>query len=298
MKNYKPILMLLLILSLMIPSAVFAACPEAATDSTMEEQEIYIYDQAGLFTNEQYMKLQEQAMSVSNYSQCGVYFVAVNDYWEYSLAGDVLTAAEDIYHEYGFGYGEERDGILLLLSMVDRDYALVTYGSFAHAAFTDYGQEVMYNNFLDDFSDNHWYGGVLDYIMDSERMLDMALEGTPLDVQGPPEGSIYEDYYESYPDYEDSGESLVMAVPMALLPAAALSLVICLVLKRQMKTARIQTNAFEYVVGNSVDFRVKQDIFTHVTHSRRKINTSSGPKPGGGGTTVRSSGFSGRSGKF
>jgi len=150
-------------------------------------------------------------------------------------------------------------------------------------AFTDYGKDVMSENFLDDFADNHWYGGVLDYLLDCEHMLDMALEGTPLDVQI--QGTSQD-------------RPLFMAIPMALLPAAALSLVICFIFKRQMKTARRQTDAFEYVVGNSVDFRVRQDIFTHVTHSRRKINTNSGGSKPGGGTTVRSSGFSGKSGKF
>ncbi|MBR7149129.1 MAG: TPM domain-containing protein [Firmicutes bacterium] len=299
MRKRNVFLTLLLILSLAIPSAVFATGPETATDSAVEEQEIYIYDEAGLFTEEQYQNLQEQAMSVSNYSQCGVYFIAVNHFGAYSSYDDILLAAEDIYRTNELGIGEEQNGILLLLSMNQRDYALVTYGSFAHMAFTDYGQEVMCNNFLDDFSENHWYGGVLDYILDCERMTDMALEGTPLDIQGPPDGSIYDEYYDTQDQYYGGGErSFVTAVFMAVLPSAALCLVICNVLKRQMKTARRQTDAFEYVVGNSVDFRVRQDIFTHVTHSRRKINTGGGGSKSGGGTTVRSSGFSGRSGKF
>ncbi len=276
-------LTLLLILALAIPSAVFAAGPETVIDSGTEEQEIYIYDEAGLFTGEQYQNLQEQAMSISNYSQCGVYFVAVNDYTDYSSYSDILSAAEELYLANGFGIGEEQNGILLILSMIERDYALVAYGDFGNMAFTDYGKDVMSENFLDDFADNHWYGGVLDYLLDCEHMLDMALEGTPLDVQI--QGTSQD-------------RPLFMAIPMALLPAAALSLVICFIFKRQMKTARRQTDAFEYVVGNSVDFRVRQDIFTHVTHSRRKINTSSGGSKPGGGTTVRSSGFSGKSGKF
>ena len=283
MRKCNMFLTLLLILALAIPSAVFAAGPETVIDSGTEEQEIYIYDEAGLFTGEQYQNLQEQAMSISNYSQCGVYFVAVNDYTDYSSYSDILSAAEELYLANGFGIGEEQNGILLILSMIDRDYALVAYGDFGNMAFTDYGKDVMSENFLDDFADNHWYSGVLDYLLDCEHMLDMALEGTPLDVQI--QGTSQD-------------RPLFMAIPMALLPAAALSLVICFIFKRQMKTARRQTDAFEYVVGNSVDFRVRQDIFTHVTHSRRKINTSSGGSKPGGGTTVRSSGFSGKSGKF
>ena len=297
MRKCKMILVLLIALALAVPSGSYAV--ETVADGGADTTQVtYIYDMSGLFTEEQYQNLQEQAMSVSNYSQCGVYFMAVDDFEEYSAYGDILMAAEDIYMTNDFGYGEEKNGILLLLSMNYRDYALVTYGSFAHAAFTDYGQEVMCNNFLDDFADDHWYGGVLDYILDCANLTDLALQGTPLNVQGLPEGSVYQEYYPGE-SYEESKGGFAAALIMAILPAAALSMVICIVLKRQMKTARIQTDAFEYVVGNKVDFRVRQDRFTHVTRSRRKINTNNGPKVGGGGgTTVRSSGFSGRSGKF
>ncbi|MBQ5798010.1 MAG: hypothetical protein IIW15_08275, partial [Firmicutes bacterium] len=70
----KKMMMLLLTLVLVLaitPAAVFAVSPEG--EVAQPEEIIYVYDIAGLFTEEQYRNLQEQATSVSNYSQCGVY---------------------------------------------------------------------------------------------------------------------------------------------------------------------------------------------------------------------------------
>ena len=122
----KKMMMLLLTLVLVLaitPAAVFAVGPEG--EVAQPEEILYVYDIAGLFTEEQYRNLQEQAMSVSNYSQCGVYFVAVDDFMAFSSYSDILTAAEDIYLTNGLGYGPEKNGILLLMSMSDRDYALL-----------------------------------------------------------------------------------------------------------------------------------------------------------------------------
>ena len=276
-------LFFVLLLSVMIPCGIYA------TETT--ENATYIFDEAGLFTEEQRRNLEEDAKALSDYAQCGVYFMSVDDYWNYSTEIDVLTAAEDIYLTNGFGIGDEQNGIFLLLSMDYREYALVTYGDFAHMAFTDYGQEMLCEQFLYEFRHDDWYYGVCEYIRYTDVLLDKALSGNPLDVPGAT-GNRPGAYEEPV-----SEGTFVIALIMAFVPAAALAMLICVVLKRQMKTARKRTDAFEYIVDNSVNFRIQQDRFTHVTHSRRRVSNSNGGVKVGG-TTVRSSGFSGRSGKF
>ena len=285
MRKIKMLVLALVLVLAITPAAVFAVGPEEAVDDPglSVVAETYIYDGAGLFDEDDHyscLDLQEKARGISEYAQCGVYFIAVDDYTQYSSAGDILEAAEEIYMANGLGIGEERNGILLLLSMDWRDYALVTYGDFAHMAFTDYGQEMICETFLDDFRYDEWAYGCYEYIRATDVLIQKAMAGEPLDVA----------------EYKQ-GDPAVLSV-MTVVPAAMLSLVICNVLKGKMKTARRQVAAFEYIVGGQVDFRVRQDRFTHVTRTRRKINTNNGGKPGGGGTTIRSSGFSGRSGKF
>ncbi|MBO5666810.1 MAG: TPM domain-containing protein [Firmicutes bacterium] len=273
MKKMKLFLMLLMVLTLILPSAAYAAeIPLAET---------YIYDDAGILPQDRYESLQEQARNLSEYAQCGVYLMIVDDYMEYSSKGDILEAAEELYLDNGLGMGEEQNGIFLLLSMDWRDYALVTYGDFAHMAFTDYGQEMLCEQFLDDFRYDEWTSGCSEYLRYTEVLLDKALAGEPLDVT----------------EYE-KGNPVALG-KMAILPAALLSLFICTTMKRKMNSAKIRIDASEYVVENSVQLHIIQDLFTHVTHSRTKVNNTNGPKVGGGGgTTIRASGFSGRSGKF
>ncbi|MBQ2270832.1 MAG: TPM domain-containing protein, partial [Firmicutes bacterium] len=251
MRKIKMLILALVLALTITPSAVFGTGTTEAVDDPglAVVAETYIYDGAGLFDeydNYSYTNLQEKARELSEYAQCGVYFIAVDDYTQYSSAGDILEAAEEIYMANGLGIGEERNGILLLLSMDWRDYALVTYGDFAHMAFTDYGQEMICETFLDDFRYDDWAYGCYEYIRATDVLLQKAMVGEPLDVA----------------EYKQ-GDPAVLSV-MTVVPAAMLSLVICNVLKGKMKTARRQVAAFEYIVGGQVDFRVRQDRFTHV----------------------------------
>ena len=49
------------------------------------------------------------------------------------------------------GEGPDRDGIMLLLSMDDRDWAMFCYGSRCEYAFNSYGQQKLEKVFLDNF---------------------------------------------------------------------------------------------------------------------------------------------------
>ena len=99
-----------------------------------------VTDAAVLLTDEQLATLEEMAENVSDRYGCGVYVVTVDDYRELEDT-DVQTCAEDLYDYFELGLGEERNGILLMLSMEERDYALIAYGQKAHYAFTDYGKD-------------------------------------------------------------------------------------------------------------------------------------------------------------
>ncbi|MBO4991545.1 MAG: TPM domain-containing protein [Firmicutes bacterium] len=274
-------LALLLAMGLWLPIRVYGA----------EAGETYIYDEALLFDEQQWSDLQERAAAISAEYLCGVYFVAVEDFEEYSNTGDVRTAAEDLYLYNEWGWGEEKDGILLLLSMDQRDYALIAYGDFGNAAFTDYGKDVMSENFLDDFAEDDWYGGCEDYLSDCGSLLKQARSGQPFDVPQEEGSSAVS---------RDASE-VGITVLMALIPSAAFAMVVCVVMKRQMKTARKQTDAFDYVVDGAAEFRIRDDRFSHVTTTRRRISSgNNNHKSGGhgGGTHVNSRGFSGKSGKF
>ena len=95
-------------------------------------------DEAGLLTGSEGSDLLDQLNEISERQQVDVVVVTVD-----SLEGASATEyADDFYDLNGYGFGDEGDGILLLISMEERDWAISTSG-FGITAFTDAGLEYL-----------------------------------------------------------------------------------------------------------------------------------------------------------
>ena len=150
----------------------------SATEQT-GAQLYYVTDEAGLLSENENMMLEKMAETVSQKYGIGVYIVTVEDYRDFHSEG-VYKATYTIYHEYTMGEGPNRDGIMLLLSMDDRDWAMFCYGSRCEYAFNSYGQQKLEKVFLDNFGENDWYGGFEDYIKECSVYLEKAASGKPV----------------------------------------------------------------------------------------------------------------------
>jgi len=233
----------------------------------------YVFDEAGLLTQEQATQLDELADSFAMEYDCGVYIVTL---WDYSMYGSsVRSAAENYFLTNDLGIGSDDNGVLLFLSMADRDYALIAHGKTANAAFTDYGKDVLSEEFLDNFYYDDWPGGLSSYMINSGSFLERAATGKPVDV--------------------DNGTGIGMTLVMVLLIPAAIAGITCACMVSSMKTARSKTHADDY--RGQVQITGSRDQFLTRTMVRQKIE-SSGSSHRSGGTRVNSGGFSGKSGKF
>ena len=246
--------------------------PEIPSDAG-DVQLGYITDAAGILTDAEWQSLEDKAEAISEKYQCAVYFVTVDDYTDYG-SGDVYDVAKEIYRDYDLGWGAEKSGVLLLLSMADRDYALIANG-YGNTAFTDYGKDKLSDEFLDDFGDNDWAGGLEDYLGKSAEMLTLARDGSPLDEGSDPAIKYW-------------------GVAIAVLLSCVLSFVVCFIFKANMESVVEKSEANAYVAQDSISFTAREDYFTHATETRTEIKKESS----GGGTSVDSDGFSGKSGKF
>ena len=101
-------------------------------------------------TDEQNLQLEKQSAETAAKYGVGVYIVTVDDYRDIDSSG-VYPATYGIYHTYTMGEGAERNGIMLLLSMEDRDFGLFRYGERTEYAFTAYGMEQLEASFLPQF---------------------------------------------------------------------------------------------------------------------------------------------------
>ena len=278
----KKLLFILLIIAAM--TALLAA-PALAADLDS------VTDAAGLLSGEEWDQLETMAESVSEQYGCGVYIVTVQDYRMLEDT-DVQTCAEDLYLYYNLGVGEDQNGILLLLSMEDRDYALVAYGQSAHYAFTDYGKDYLDDKFLDNFRNNDWYGGFYDYVVTAREMLAEAAAGTPIDD------------YSGDEDYQpmSRGQRTLLGTVIGFVVGLIASAVTCGAFKSQMKNAQKAVGAANYIASDrGVRLNDQYDRFTHQTVHRERIVREQREHGGGGhggGTTINSHGFSGHSGKF
>lgn len=236
--------------------------------------ECCIFDDEGLLSEIEYQTLEDYAREISEQRQCAVYFVTVDDFRNYG-DGDILNVARQIFLASDFGMGEDKDGVMLLLSMADRDYSLIVHG-FGETALTDYGWEYICEHFRDDFADDDWFHGVFDYLAYTDDLLSQAREGR-----------VYDRY-----NWITGGVLWVWS----LILGAVISLVVCLIQRAMMrKKVREQTDALGYVQGE-VHITRRRDVYSHTTEVRRKIEKKDS---GSSGSHSHSSdGFSGTSGKF
>ena len=257
-----------------IISIIFAVVLVFALSITAfaNSEERYVFDEASILTYDEIEELEAKAKEITETYGCEVYAITFpsldgNEAWELN---------ELLYQELVSEYGASEDVIILMLAMEERQYDIMAHG-YGNTAFTDYGKDVMAERFLDDFANDDWYWGFYDYMSTCEEFLAMAASGEPFDV-GSDEGE---------------GGANFIGVIVAIIVSCVIALLICLILKAQMKTARIATEAHDY--QKKLNLTNQYDIFSH-KDIKRVYNPPQ--EENGGGTTINSSGSSHKSGGF
>lgn len=270
MKRLKQFSLIVLLLALLIaPSGFSPGAAAAPADNT------YVLDYAGLLTETQVAGLENRAASLAERYGTGVYIVTVDDYTKYAPAGmDVFDFSDEYYYQANLGVGNDRNGLLLVLSMAERDFSLYSYGSFAESAFNgDAKNDVLVPAFRSYFSSNDWYGGFDAFMTETESLAVRAANGDP------------------YTPPAHTGLRLVII----LAGSALVAFIVCSIQQAKHKTVRAGVNANAYVVMDSLQLSRSMDQFTHVTETRQ-IKESESSR--GGGQSSGSHGGHGVSGKF
>ena len=245
-----------------------------------------VQDDCGLLSNTELSDLQTRAAQISSDYNCGVYIVVVKnmddfvyDYEIYEDAYGIEAFAQYYFFNELKGVGETGDGILLIMSMKERDYDIMAHGSFGNTAFTDYGKDKLADSFLDYFGDGQWYRGFNAYLNKVARFLEAAANDTPVDV-----GTRIKEH------------NLPLSLAAGLIFGFIFALITCLTMKSGMKSVHTARIASNFIAQNGIKIPIQKDIFTHNTVVRQVIQSSSSSS--GGGTHINSSGSSHHSGKF
>ena len=267
----------------------------ALTASASAFNGLYVVDEAGVLSDAQAQALENQAASLAETYDFGVYIVVLDDFSEYGY-DDPYYFGVALYEEWGYGLGDDHDGQMLFMSMDNRKYALVYHG-YGDIAFTEGGRDSLESAMLERFRNNDWAGGFRQYMDWSERLLEAAANGEPVG---------WDDYGDYHPDDaaiaanaepEDEGIGLFDILIVAVIPAVVAALV-CLAFAGQLKSVREAAQAGEYAVPHSLNLKEKSDRYKYSTETRTKVESDHDSGGGGGSTHHSGGGYSGRSGSF
>lgn len=245
--------------------------------TSLADNDRKVVDMADLLDDSEEEKLQEQLLEIAEAHRCDV-VVATTDSCEGKSPQDFT---DDFYYENGYGYGDEIDGIILMVSMEERKFHFATRGR-AIRIFTDYGLQRMDDLISEDLSDGAYYSAFERFGDLAEQfMVEYEEEGRPFDV-----GHEYEEKM-------SMGVRLLIALGVGLV----ISLIVFLVLLGQLKTVAPEKRAHEYIRKGSFRVTRARDIFLYNTVNRRKKEKNSG---GGSSTHSTSDGGSagGHTGSF
>lgn len=267
-----------LTLSLSAAAASETNLSDRAAGSIPEERLLpRLVDQAELLSEDAEAKLLSSLDEISERQECDVVVVTVN-----SLEGKTAEQyADDTYDYNGYGFGEERDGILFLISMEERDWALSTCGV-CIAAFTDAGQEYMVSQWKSALSDGKYEEAFSKYAQLCDEFMTQAKTGEPYGEGNLPKSSVSPFWI-----FGDLGIGCLIAWCMGNRK------------KSRLKTVRKKAEAQDYVVGGTLRLNGSWDRMIDKRVSARTVSTSSN-SGGGSSAHTSSSGTThgGSSGKF
>ena len=263
------LLMLLVLCSLAIPF------PSKATQIPDERLGPRLADQEELLTTEEQEELLARLDEISERQQCDVVIVTVA-----SIEGKTATEYADDYFDYqGYGYGEKSDGILLLVGMKERVWAISTHGSLGISAFTDAGLDYIKEDVQFQLKLDNYAKAFRTFASLCDQFLTAAHKGKPYDV-----GNL--------PIKHASPSILIFLFPIGILIMAWISRS----KKRSLKSVVKKTGAISYKVPNSLHLWVDEDRITgsHVTKRKRNEESrdrggSSGSGGSSGGSTTHTS---------
>ncbi len=188
--------------------------------------------------------------------------------------------ADDFYDDGKFGFGEGRDGVLLLVCKEENDWYISTHG-YGITAFTDEGRRYIGEKMKPDLSAGNFAAAFNTFAELCDDFIEQARKGSPYDVNNLPKGPL----------------SLIW-IPVSIAVGVMLSFVTVGKMKAKLKTVRFRAAAGSYMKDGSLNVTESRDMFLYntVTRTAKPKNNSSG----GSSTHTSSSGSThgGGGGKF
>ena len=270
----------LLITILTIFLCLFMVVPVLAEGEDAENgfaDEYYrLLDMASLLSDEEVDSLTSRLDELSLRQKMDV-VIATTD----TLNGKgVVEYADDLYDYCSFGYGANRDGLILVISMEDNDWYISTCG-YGITAFTDAGIDYMGEQIVPYLSDKDFAGAFATYITLCDEFITQARTDKPYDIGSLPRKPLSPAW-----------------ILVSLIIGLILSFITVGKMKAKLVTVRAQAAANSYMKDGSMNITDSREMFLYKNVTRTKRSSES--SGGGSSTHTSSSGTThgGGGGKF
>lgn len=267
-----------------------------------------VSDGAELLDDDEVAQLTSKLDEMSTRLQMDIVVMTSDDLQGYDTATE---CADELYEYCGYGFGDDKDGIMLFISMDDRDWAISTCGK-AIDVFTDDDCDYIADEIVPYLSDGDYYEA-FDYFADLCDDLCTQYDENGGDDDGNwSDDPIYDDDYfdDDYDDYRDftlpSEKLSPVWILISIVVGVLLSAMIVSTMVSNLKSVRFQPSASSYVKPGTMSVSDSSDLFLYSTMTRtprpkHDDNSSSGSMHMGGSTVHMSSSgtmHGGTSGKF
>lgn len=244
-----------------------------------------VVDEAGILSDSEIASLSETIGDITDQYQMDVVIVTVSSLG-YKSAQDY---ADDYYDEMGYGSGSDYSGVLLLISMEDRQWWISTCGDGIYAI-TDYGVQALFSEMKPYLSADRFYEAFAAYLDVLPQYFEAFSDGDPIDSNT----GIYNGS-DSYSPGKVEEKSLFEYFFVSLLIGVVVAVIAILIMGYSMNSKRAQHGAGDYLKHGSFRIKIHRDMFLYSS-----VSKTPRPKDSGSGTHRSSSGRShgGGGGRF
>ena len=242
-----------------VTAEYFPEAPAATEAPARDANERFLYDDADLLTDDQEAELVDKLEDVSHATDAQIVIATIAS----MDGGDIDAFVDDLYDSMGFGYGENHDGVLLLVCMDPREYRILSNGYAGTAIGPDQIDTLC--DFMETYLPNGHYTTAFHSFADQcGEFLEYYQMGSPFKV----------------------GKNLAISLIIGIIAG----LIVVFILKGQLKSVRKQDQAHRYVKPGSMTVNIQYDIFLYRTVTRTKKQKRVESTSSGSGDTARSKG--------
>lgn len=252
--------------------------PAFAIDG-FDESYYRVFDDADLITTEEWRELLSKIDEIRERQKFDIAIMTTTDTDYMSLQ----EFADYIYDYYDYGYGENSDGILLVIVTEANGWYITTSG-YGTTAFTDAGIQYLGEQMSTYFTNGDYIGAFNVYLENCDELITLARNGTP---------------YGSKQDSSASGEEAdkplsIIWIPISIAIGVVVAIIVVKGMKSDLKSVRKKKEANSYVRNGSLVVNENYDTFLYSQVTKTAIQkqnnsgssthtSSSGNTHGGGG---------------